>query len=58
MIIPSVFIHPPGTARCEAGAESRTSARMGESRKAAGVPGRLVHDFLRTVVRVNLNAPL
>lgn len=51
-MIPWVFVHLPGVGRAPAG--SRIKYLRGAWAKActaAGVPGRLVHDFRRTAVR-------
>jgi integrase len=52
VIIPWVFIHPPETARCETGSRIKNfQGAWAKACKAAGLPGRLVHDFRRTAVR-------
>lgn len=51
-IIPWVFAHPHGVARVVAGTPIRNMLTAWKKAcKAAGVPGRLVHDFRRTAVR-------
>jgi integrase len=52
VIIPWVFIHPPGTGRSKAGSRIKDfRGAWAKACQAAGVPGRIVHDYRRSAVR-------